>query len=118
MPFEDGQFDQADLVSMLQSATYGTGLPASWSEGEPINGTRRTRSYPLPSRFEFSGGTHAGQISLSDEWLRFDRHGDYRLFVTSRRLEDLPAGDSALPSSALGLTNGGDDVPIWVEDAN
>ena len=31
---EDGQFDQLDIVHVLQSGKYLTGQPATWSEGD------------------------------------------------------------------------------------
>jgi hypothetical protein len=47
-------------------------IPASWAETEPARDGEKTGSYPLPSRFDFSWGSHTGQITLGREWLRFD----------------------------------------------
>ncbi len=40
-----------------------------------------------------------------NEWRRFDRPGEYRLFVTSRRLEDLRAGERDSPSGSPGVAS-------------
>ncbi len=57
-----------------------------------------------------------------NEWLRFDRPGDYRLFVTSRRLKDLTAEEAAAPAGT-GVTTGVVELTIlsaqpgWADQA-
>jgi hypothetical protein len=47
-------------------------IPASWIESNPTGKKAQTQPYPLPRRFTFSDGTNSGQITLKQEWLRFD----------------------------------------------
>jgi hypothetical protein len=60
---------ESDSMGMIESLIN---IPASWTESEPTGSNGRTRSYPIPSQFEFSGESHTGQITLGQEWLHFD----------------------------------------------
>jgi hypothetical protein len=59
----------SDTPDMVESMIN---IPTRWVESEPTRKDARTRSYPLPSRFNFSRGPNVGQITLGREWLRFD----------------------------------------------
>ena len=43
-----------------------------WHQSDAAHSAAKTRSYALPSGFKFSGGHCSGQITLDQEWLRFD----------------------------------------------
>ena len=60
---------ESDSIEMIESIIN---IPASWTESESTRKNGQTRSYPVPSRFEFSGGSHMGHITLGPQWLRFD----------------------------------------------
>ena len=47
-------------------------IPTNWLETTETKHHARTCSYPVPDRFTFSGGSLSGQITLGQEWLRFD----------------------------------------------
>ena len=47
-------------------------IPANWTEEGATESLAKTRSYPVPGRYMFSGGSFSGQITLGREWLRFD----------------------------------------------
>jgi len=59
----------SDSAGMIESIIN---IPASWAEGEPIDEDGQTRTYPVPSRFDFFEEPTLGQITLANEWLRFD----------------------------------------------
>jgi hypothetical protein len=68
--FEQGWvLAESNSASMIESLIN---VPASWTEFGPTDERAQTRSYPVPSRFVFSDGTNSGQITLKQEWLRFD----------------------------------------------
>jgi hypothetical protein len=59
----------SNSVKMIESSIH---LPKNWLEDSATKHLGRTRSYPVPERFAFSGGPFSGQITLGQEWLRFD----------------------------------------------
>jgi hypothetical protein len=59
----------SDSANMVESIIN---VPANWVESETANEKAQTRPYPVPRRFVFSEGTNSGQITLKQEWLRFD----------------------------------------------
>ena len=60
---------ESDSSKMIESLIN---IPARWTEIESTGNHGPTSAYPVPSRFEFSGGSPSGQITLGREWLRFD----------------------------------------------
>jgi len=68
-------FDRAWILAESGSAEMIESLiniPARWTEVARTGKNDSTSAYPVPSRFEFSGGSNSGQITLGKEWLRFD----------------------------------------------
>jgi hypothetical protein len=59
----------SDSSNMVESSIN---VPASWIESATSPEAGQTGSYPIPGRFDFSRGPSAGQITLGEEWLRFD----------------------------------------------
>jgi len=60
---------ESDSAGMIESLIN---IPARWTEIARTGKNDSTSAYPVPSRFEFSGGSHSGRITLGQEWLRFD----------------------------------------------
>jgi hypothetical protein len=60
---------ESNSTNMIESIIN---IPASWTEIRSRENDGPASPYPVPSRFEFSGGSLSGQISLGKEWLRFD----------------------------------------------
>jgi hypothetical protein len=56
-------------ASMIESLIN---IPASWQQSNPTGAKAQAQPYPVPRRFVFSNGTNSGQITLKQEWLRFD----------------------------------------------
>jgi len=60
---------ESGSIEMIESLIN---VPASWLESIPTGKKAQTQPYPVPRRFAFSEGTNSGQITLKQEWLRFD----------------------------------------------